>query len=63
MNAQRLARWNLALAVVWAVAVIPTLVWWKNSILWVAFMSLWANVASHLAAWIAARAEHASEEP
>jgi len=25
-------------------------------------MSIWANIASHFAAWIAARAEHKSEQ-
>ena len=39
----------------WALSAIPTLLWWRDSILWVAFMSIWANVASHWAAAEAAR--------
>lgn len=64
MNA--VARWgarvNLALAVFWVVAIWPTLALWKDSVLWVALMSLWANIASHIAAWLAARAEGSSDE-
>lgn len=40
---------HLAAAAVWTVLVIPTLLWWHDSILWVAFMSLYANVGVHLA--------------
>lgn len=49
-------------AVLWLLLAIPTLLWWRQSILWVAFMSLYANVASHWAAAQAAEAdEHASK--
>ena len=34
----------------WMLMIIPTLIWWKDSILWVAFMSLYANIASEFAA-------------
>lgn len=60
-------RWKILhriVAVAWLLLAIPTLLWWRNSILWVAFMSLYANVASHWAAAQAAEAEeHAGEEP
>lgn len=50
------------LAVFWLTLAIPTLFLWSESILWVAFMSLYANVASHWAAAQAASAdEHAQE--
>lgn len=48
------------LALVWAVLAIPTVLWWRESILWVAFMSLYANVAGHWAAYQGARAEEAN---
>jgi hypothetical protein len=48
---------HLALAVVWALLIIPTVIWWAHSILWVAACSLYANVVSHLAAFGGARAE------
>lgn len=40
----------------WAAALIPTLIWWKDSILWVAAMSLYANVVGHASAQEAAKA-------
>jgi hypothetical protein len=42
----------------WLLLALPTLLWWRNSILWVAFMSLYANVAAH---WAAAQAAEAEE--
>lgn len=48
---------HLGLTLLWAIAVIPTLLWWRESILWVAFMSLYANVVGHWSAYQAARAE------
>jgi len=45
---------------VWAAALLPTLIWWKESILWVAFMSLYANFATHWSSYQGARAEKAS---
>ncbi len=42
---------------VWAGLVIPSVIWWKDSIAWVVLMSVWANLASHFAAWQATRVE------
>lgn len=42
--------------------VVPTVFWWGQSVMWVALMSVWANVASHFSAWMAGRAEVAAEE-
>lgn len=47
---------------VWAILAIPTILIWKESILWVAFMSLYANFIGHFSAFDAARAEKASKE-
>jgi hypothetical protein len=43
--------------VVWGLLLAPTLLFWKESILWVASMSLYANFVGHFASWDAARAE------
>jgi len=51
------AKVHLALAMTWAALLVPTLLWWKDSILWVAAMSLYANIASHLGGYEAARAQ------
>lgn len=61
LTGQRLVRFNKYATCVWLVLVIPTVLWWRESILWVALMSVWANVASHFAAWQGARAEVAAE--
>lgn len=45
------------MTVLWVVLVVPTLLWWRESILWVAFMSLYANVVGHWSAYQASRAE------
>lgn len=51
-NHPRFLRHFHGLAVItWAALVIPTLIWWKDSVLWVALMSIWANVAAHWSAW------------
>lgn len=49
------------LTLTWAIAVIPTLLWWRDSILWVASMSVWANVVSHATAYEAARAKEINQ--
>lgn len=60
ISAKRMAKFHLVLALVWAILTIPTLLWWKNSILWVSLMSIYAIVISHLAAYSAAHAEKAA---
>ena len=45
------------LTLVWVVLVLPTLLWWRDSVSWVVLMSLWANIASHWAAREAAKAK------
>lgn len=52
-----LVRFHMVMMIVWAVMFVPTVVWWRNSILWVAFMSLYANFVGHFSGWDAARAE------
>lgn len=52
-----LKHFHLIAVIVWFCLVPPTLIWWKDSILWVALMSIWANIASHWSAWQAARTE------
>lgn len=44
---------------VWAVLAIPTVLVWRESVLWVAVMSLYANFVGHWSAYDAARAENA----
>lgn len=46
----------------WVLAIIPTVLWWKESILWVGLMSVWANVASHWSAYQGTKAEESAKE-
>jgi hypothetical protein len=57
-----LVRFHLAMMIAWAGAAIPTVLWWNQSILWVAFMSLYANFVGHFSGWDAARAEELADE-
>jgi len=41
---------------------VPTVLLWRDSVLWVALMSVWANVAGHWSAWQATRAERSEED-
>ncbi|WBG90042.1 hypothetical protein N5580_13195 [Pantoea piersonii] len=57
LKAKSLARFHLIAALAWSVLTLPTLIWWKESILWVSLMSIYAIVVAHLAAYSAAHAE------
>ena len=46
----------------WVLLIIPTIIWWKDSILWVAFMSLYAIVTGHWGAYEAAKAKDLAEK-
>lgn len=63
MNLNILAsrRLHLSLAVLWAILMIPTVTWWKDSVMWVGIISVYANFVSHWGAYQAARAEKAAE--
>ena len=43
--------------IVWFLLIIPSAIWWKESVVWLVMMSVWANLAGHFAAWQAARGE------
>jgi hypothetical protein len=53
---------HLCWTVVWFIAIIPTVLWWKTSILWVALISCYANAASHFSAWQGTRAEEEARD-
>ncbi|ASV20194.1 hypothetical protein FPI77_14475 [Klebsiella quasivariicola] len=55
-------RCHLVAAVMWVGLAIPSLIWWKNSVLWVILISIYANIVGHLSGYSAARADEAAEE-
>lgn len=52
-------RVHLILTWVWVALLLPTVLWWKDSILFIGMASVYANVISHWTAYQAARAEDA----
>lgn len=57
-----LRRFHLTFVVVWTILIIPTLLLWKDSVLWIALMSVWANIQAHFASYMAARTEQREME-
>lgn len=55
-----LRRFQATMTIVWLLLVVPSVVWWRNSVPWLIFMSVWANVAGHFGSWQGARAEDAA---
>lgn len=55
------ARAHLALTVFFTVMVIPTVLVWRDSVFWVALLSIWALVATHAGAYSAARADQKAD--
>jgi hypothetical protein len=53
---------HLIAVAIWVVLIIPTLIWWRTSILWIAFMSLYAIVTGHWGAYEAAKAKDLAEK-
>jgi len=56
------SRLHLFLLVTWAALMVPTLTVWRDSIWWIGFISVYANIATHWGAYQAARAEVASKQ-
>jgi hypothetical protein len=50
------AHFHLLATIAWALLIIPTVAYWKDSVLWIAIMSWYANVVGHWSAYDAARA-------
>jgi hypothetical protein len=54
---------HATLTFVWFLLVIPTVIFWADSVLWVALISCYANAAAHFAAWQGTRAEESNNGP
>ena len=62
MSSRLVRRANGLLALFWLVMTVPTALWWADSVRYIAWLSVYALIASHGAAWVAARAEERQEE-
>lgn len=58
---QQWARVHGTLTLIWLLLIVPSILLWSESLLWIVFMSVWANVYGAASAWQAAKAEDASE--
>lgn len=61
VTARQLGRINFWLAWLWLALSVPAMLWWRESVAFLVFVSVYANVAGHISAWQAARAEQAGE--
>lgn len=57
----RQSRIHAILTLLWVCLILPTIIWWHSSILWVALMSVYAVISTHWSAWEAAKAKEAAE--
>ncbi len=57
----RSSRFHLLMMLVWVALVVPTMIWWADSILWVLLISIYANFVGHFGAYQAARTEEVME--
>jgi hypothetical protein len=55
-------RVHSTLTITWTLLLIPSLLWWSESIKWIVLMSVWANIAGHFSAWQGSRAEDTQED-
>lgn len=47
---------------VWLMLVPPTVIWWRDSVPWISFMSIWAIVITHGGSWATIRAAREETE-
>jgi len=57
VDAKHLQRLHAALMGVWTLLLVPTLMFWTNSVPFLVFVSLYANFVGHFSSWQAARSE------
>lgn len=61
-NPEFLVKFNGWATLIWLVLLIPSILLWSQSILWIVAMSVWANVAGHWSSYVAARAAQENED-
>lgn len=57
-----LRRFHLTMVFVWLLLSVPGIIYWKESILFVIILSLYANMEGSFAAYMAARSEKKQSE-
>lgn len=54
--------WHLVMMGVWPLLAVPALLWWKDSIIFVIMLSLYANFVGEFSAYQGARAEEENKD-
>jgi hypothetical protein len=57
IGARALQRANGWATLAWLLLSVPAVLWWRDSVPFLVFVSVYANVVGHASAWQAARAE------
>lgn len=57
INPRHLRRLHAVAMGAWAALLVPTLLFWQNSVPFLVFVSLYANFVGHFSSWQAARSE------
>ncbi len=50
------------MTLMWACLAVPTVLVWNDSILWVALISVYANVVGHWSSWEAAKGKETTDK-
>jgi hypothetical protein len=56
------SRFHFWATIMWCLLIPPTILWWRDSVFWVALMSLYANLIGHWSSYQAARVEEAMKK-
>jgi len=51
ISPRTIKRCHLTAAIIWFILAIPSVIWWKNSVLWVIIISIYANIVGHLSGY------------
>lgn len=57
-----MVRFHLAATLVFLALIVPSMLWWANSVPYLVAISVWANFAGHLSAWQSARVERKQDQ-
>lgn len=55
------SRLHFILTCVWIGLLVPTVLLWRGSLLWLALISIYANIATHWGAYASGKAKEAAE--
>jgi hypothetical protein len=56
MKPKTRARVYLAVSAIWGLLLVPSIIWWRESVVWLVVMSWYANFGTSLSGWEAAKA-------